>query len=78
MTPLHARVLADRDQNTLADLAFLDLDIFFLAVRSLAAGLLGGRDFWFSQQQLSVVVVVIWHMYILTDAVRHVYRRDVM
>jgi hypothetical protein len=45
VTPLHARVLADCDQDTLANLAFLDLDIFFLAVRSLAACLLGGGNF---------------------------------
>ena len=74
VTPLQAGELAGVDEYALADLAFLDLDIFFLAVRSLAAGLLGSRDFWYSQQQLSVAIVVIWHMHILTDAVRHVYR----
>ena len=45
VTPLQAREVAGVDNDTLADLAFLNLDFFFLAVGSLAAGLLGGRDF---------------------------------
>ena len=45
VTPLHARELASCDEDALADLAFLDLDIFFLAVGSLAAGCLGRRYF---------------------------------
>jgi hypothetical protein len=45
VTPLHARVLADRGEHSLADLAFLDLDTSFLALRSLAAGRLGLGDF---------------------------------
>lgn len=45
MTPLQAREVAGVDDDTLTDLAFLDLDFFFLAVISLAAGLFGGGDF---------------------------------
>ena len=45
VTPLQAREVAGVDDDALADLAFLDLDFFFLAVGSLAAGLLGGGDF---------------------------------
>jgi hypothetical protein len=46
VTPLHALKIAGRDEYALANLAFLDLDIFFLALSSLAAGLLGSGDFW--------------------------------
>lgn len=45
VTPLQARELAGVDEYALADLAFLNLDFVVLAVGSLAAGLLGGRDF---------------------------------
>ena len=45
MTPLHALVLASCNEYALADLAFLNLDIFFLAMSSLAASLLGSGDF---------------------------------
>ena len=45
VTPLHAGVLVDGDQDSLTDLAFLDLDAVGLAVRSLAASLSGGGDF---------------------------------
>lgn len=46
MAPFHARVVLDGDQHALADLAFLDLDVFLLAVRCLTAGASVGRDFW--------------------------------
>lgn len=46
VTPLHALEVAGRDEYALANLAFLNLDIFFLALSSLAAGLLGSGDFW--------------------------------
>ena len=46
VTPLQAREVAGVDDDTLTDLAFLNLDFFFLAVGGLAAGLLGGGDFW--------------------------------
>ena len=46
MTPLQTREIAGVDDNALTDLAFLNLDIFFLALSSLAAGLLGSGDFW--------------------------------
>lgn len=52
MTPLHARVLVDGDQNSLANLAFLNLDAFLLAMGSLAASLFGGRDF-FNKHEIS-------------------------
>ena len=39
------RVLVDSDQDSLTDLAFLDLDAVGLAVRSLAASLSGGGNF---------------------------------
>jgi hypothetical protein len=45
VTPFQARELAGVDKYTLADLAFLNLDLVILAVGGLAAGLLGGRDF---------------------------------
>lgn len=45
VTPLQARELAGVDKYALADFAFLNLDFVVLAVGSLAAGLLGGRDF---------------------------------
>ena len=45
MTPLHALKLADCGENSLANLAFLDLDAFFLALGGLAAGRLGLGDF---------------------------------
>lgn len=45
VTPLQAGELAGVDEYALADLAFLNLDFVVLAVGSLAAGLLGGRDF---------------------------------
>lgn len=45
MAPLQAGELAGIDEYALADLAFLNLDFVILAVGSLAAGLLGGRDF---------------------------------
>jgi hypothetical protein len=46
VTPFHALVLADGGENTLANLALLDLDTFFLALGSLAAGRFGLRNFW--------------------------------
>ena len=46
MTPFHALKVAGCDEYALANLAFLNLDIFFLALSSLAAGLLGSGDFW--------------------------------
>ena len=45
MAPLHALEVAGRDEYALANLAFLNLDIFFLALSSLATGLLGSGDF---------------------------------
>lgn len=45
VTPLQAREVAGVDDDTLTNLAFLNLDFFFLAVGGLAAGLLGGGDF---------------------------------
>ena len=45
VTPLQARELAGVDDYALANLAFLNLDFVILAVDSLAASLLGGRDF---------------------------------
>ena len=45
VTPLQAREVASVDDYALADLAFLNLDFVVLAVGSLAAGLLCGRDF---------------------------------
>lgn len=46
VTPLHTGVLVDGDKDSLANLAFLDLDAFLLAMRSLAASLFGGGDFF--------------------------------
>lgn len=52
MTPFHAGVLVDGDQDSLANLAFLNLDAFLLAMGSLASGLFGGRDF-FNKNEVS-------------------------
>jgi hypothetical protein len=38
VTPRPVRVLLDRDQDSVTDLAFCNLDLCFLAVRCLAAG----------------------------------------
>lgn len=44
MPPFHLGVLIDRHKTTLADLALLNLDAFFLAVSGLASGSVGFRD----------------------------------
>jgi hypothetical protein len=49
VTPLHTCVFSDRGQDSVADLAFRNLDVFFLAVGSLAAGSAGRCDLCASQ-----------------------------